>query len=159
MLALRGLLFSAAASTALLTNANADTPVSITYVPKSLAEASIASGPWTLHQAAGRNPHDASGIVPSIPTPYNPPTTEFGTPYAGYCMRGRVQTAQGFNPMQPYYFPFARPNGSWIQGFFDYRPRNQQESTVAAISTDLGKSWFFRRPGAGPEPVLPGGSD
>ena len=56
MLALRGLLFSAAASTALLTNANADTPVSITYVPKSLAEASIASGPWTLHQAAGRNP-------------------------------------------------------------------------------------------------------
>jgi hypothetical protein len=41
MLVFRGLLFSAAASTALLTNvnANADTPVSITYVPKSLAEA------------------------------------------------------------------------------------------------------------------------
>ena len=159
MLAFRGLLFSAAASTALLTNvnvnANADTPVSITYVPKSLAEASIAGGPWTLHQVAGRNPHDASGIVPSIPTPYNPPTTQFGTPYAGYCMRGRVQTAQGFNPMQPYYFPFARPNGSWIQSFFDYRPRNQQESTVAAISTDLGKSWFFEDQALGLNPYCP----
>src|SRR5215469_17017656 len=118
MLAFRGLLFSAAASTALLTNANADTPVSITYVPKSLAEASIAGGPWTLHQTAGRNPHDASGVAPpaGTKTPYNPPTTKFGTPYAGYCMRGQVQTAQGFNPMQPYYFPFARPIGWWIQG-------------------------------------------
>jgi hypothetical protein len=154
MLAFRGLLFSAAASTALLTNANADTPVSITYVPKSLAEASIAGGPWTLHQAAGRNPHDASGIAPpaGTKTPYNPPTTQFGTPYAGYCMRGRVQTAQGFNPMQPYYFPFARPIGWWIQGFFDYRPRNQQESTVAAISTDLGKSWFFQDQALGLNP-------
>ena len=119
MLAFRGLLFSAAAGTALLTNANADTPVSITYVPKSLAEASIAGGPWTLHQAAGRNPHDASGIAPpaGTKTPYNPPTTKFGTPYAGYCMRGPVQTAQGFNPMQPYYFPFARPVGWWIRAF------------------------------------------
>jgi len=43
MLAFRGLLFSAAAGTALLTNvnANAGTPVSITYVPKSLAEAIV----------------------------------------------------------------------------------------------------------------------
>ena len=52
------------------------------------------NGPWTLHQSVGRNRHDASGIVPSIPTPYNPPTTAFGTPYASYCLNGQVQTAK-----------------------------------------------------------------
>jgi hypothetical protein len=58
---------SAAAGIALLVSgsAGADTPVAITYVPKSLAEASIVDGPWTLHQSVGRNAHDASGIVPS----------------------------------------------------------------------------------------------
>ena len=101
------------------------------------------NGPWTLHQSVGRNRHDASGIVPSIPTPYNPPTTAFGTRYASYCVNARVQTAEGLNPMQPYYFPFVRENDGYIQGFFDYRPRKQQESVVTAISTDLGKSWFF----------------
>src|SRR6516165_644582 len=121
----RTLLFSGAAGVALLAsgNAGADTAVAITYVPDSLAEASIANGPWTLHSELGRNRHDASGIVPSIPAPYNPPTSKFGTPYASYCVGGQVQTAQGFNPMQPYYFPFVRPNSGWIQGFSDYRPQ------------------------------------
>src|SRR6516162_11503841 len=121
MLGFRVLLSSAAAGAALLTNVHARAdkpePVAITYVPNSLAEASIANGPWTLHSGLGRNRHDASGVLPSISKP------PFGTPYAGYCVGGQVQTAQGFNPMQPYYFPFVRPNGGWIQGFFDYRPR------------------------------------
>ena len=157
MRALRTLLFSTAAGAALLAhaNANADTPVAINYVPNSLAEAYIANGPWTLHSGLGRNPHDASGIVPTIPTPYNPPTTKFGTPYKNYCVGGQVQTAQGFNPMQPYYFPFVRPNSGWIQGFFDYRPRNEQESTVTAISTDLGKSWVFKDQALGLNPYCP----
>lgn len=46
--------------------------------------------------------------------------------------------------MQPYYFPFVRKNGQYLEGFFDYRPRNEQEATVAAISLDLGKSWVFK---------------
>jgi len=148
MLAFRIFLFSATAGVVLLTNvrANADKPVAITYVPNSLAEASIANGPWTLHSGLGRNTHDASGIAPpkGTKTPFNPPTTKFGTPYANYCVGGQVQTAQGFNPMQPYYFPFVRSNRGWIQGFFDYRPRNEQEATVSAISTDGGKSWIFK---------------
>ena len=136
----------AAAVVALLGNgyAGAHTPVEITYVAKSLAEASIVNGPWTLHQSVGRNRHDASGIVPSIPTPYNPPTTAFGTPYASYCLNGQVQTAKGLNPMQPYYFPFVRENDGYIQGFFDYRPRNEQESVVTAISTVWAKAGFSR---------------
>ena len=56
---LRTLLLSTAAGAALLANVNASagTPVAITYVPNSLAEATIANGPWTLHQMVGRNPH------------------------------------------------------------------------------------------------------
>ena len=154
----RALLLSTVISSVLVSiDASADPPVAIGYVKKSLAEASIAGGPWTLHQKLGRNPHDASGILPpsGTKTPFNPPTTQFGTPYSGYCANGQVQTAQGFNPMQPYYFPFVRPNDGRLQGFFDYRPRNQQEAVVAAISTDLGKSWFFQGEALGLNPYCP----
>jgi hypothetical protein len=118
-------------------------PVAIGYVEHSLTEASVAYGPWTLHQMAGRNRHDASGIVPPISTPYNPPTTAYGIPYNGYCTNGRIQTARGVNPMQPYYFPFVHGKDGYLEGFFDYRPRNEQEATVSAISLDWGKSWIF----------------
>ena len=184
MCALRTFLFSAAGGVALLSNvsASADTPVAITYLPKSLAEATIAHGPWTLHQKVGRNPHDASGILPpsTVTTPFNPPTTAYGTPYKNYCVNGRVQSAQGINPMQPYYFPFVRKNGKYgggffnygprneqeadsywqknseyLEGFFDYRPRNEQEATVAAISLDWGKSWIFEDEALGLNPYCP----
>src|SRR6516164_885485 len=128
MRTLSTLLFSGAAGVALLAsgNAGADTAVAITYVPDSLAEASIANGPWTLHSELGRNRHDASGIVPSIPAPYNPPTSKFGPPYASYCVGGQVQTARSCNAMQPYYLPFVRPDSGWMQMFFIYRPRNER---------------------------------
>ena len=48
-----------------------------------------------------------------------------------------------------------RPNTGWIQGFFDYRPRNEQESVVTAISTDLGKSWVFKDQALGLNPYCP----
>jgi hypothetical protein len=139
---------STAISVALLAsvsvNARADSP--ITYVPNSLAEATITNGLWTLHQGRGRNPHDASGIVPPIPTPYNPPTAAYSTPYKNYCLGDEVQTAQAINPLQPYYFPFVRKgNGKQLEGFFDYRPRNEDEATVTAISLDWGQSWIYRR--------------
>ena len=159
MRALRSLSLSAATGIALLAHgyAGADAQVAITYVPNSLAEASIVNGPWTLHSGLGRNRHDASGILPpaGTKTPFNPPTAQYGTPYANYCVRGQVQTAQGFNPMQPYYFPFVRPNSGWIQGFFDYRPRNEQEAVVTAISTDLGESWVFKDQALGLNPYCP----
>jgi hypothetical protein len=157
MRALSALMLSSTAGVALMAgvSATAAPSVAITYLPNSLAEAYIANGPWTLHSNLGRNRHDASGIVPPIPTPYNPPTTAYGTPYANYCVGGAVQTAQGYNPMQPYYFPFVRPNGGWIQGFFDYRPRNEQESTVTAISTDGGESWVFKGQALSLNPYCP----
>jgi len=77
------------------------------------------------------------------------------TPYKGYCVSGQVQTAQGVNPVQPYYFPFVRNNEEYLEGFFDYRPRNEQEATVAAISTDLGKSWIFKDEALGLNPYCP----
>src|SRR6516164_460380 len=90
MRAFRTSLLSAAAGAAVLANVNAraDTPVAITYVPHSLSEANIAGGPWTLHQMAGRNAHNASGILPpsGVTTPYDPPTTDYGTPYKNYCL-------------------------------------------------------------------------
>src|SRR6516225_6697455 len=152
----RTLLLSTAASAALLANVNAsaDTPLTISYVPHSLTEAAIAAGPWTLHQM-GRYPHDASGIVPPISTPYNPPTTAYGTPYKDYCIGGRMQTAEGVNPMQPYYFPFVRANDGYLEGFFDYRPRNEQEATVAAVSFDWGKRWVFTGEALGLNPYCP----
>jgi len=174
MRALPSFLFPAAAGVALLANVNAraDTPVAITYVPNSLAEATIADGPWTLHQRVGKNAHDASGILPppGTKTPFNPPTTKYGIPYKNYCVGGRVQTAQGLNPMQPYYFPFVRnkvgdregffddrprDDGGYLEGFFDYRPRNEQEATVAAISFDWGKSWIFKDEALGLNPYCP----
>jgi len=91
-----------------------------------------------------------------------------------------VQSAQGINPMQPYYFPFVRKSGnygggfsdhgprieqeatpSWskhaeyLEGFFDYRPRNEQEATVVAISPDWGKSWIFEGEALGLNPYCP----
>jgi hypothetical protein len=164
-----------ATSAALLPSVNAhdtaDNPVTIEYVRNSLAEATIADGPWTLHQKAGRNSHDASGILPpsGTKTPFNPATTQYGTPYKNYCVNDRVQSAQGVNPMQPYYFPFVRKSGKhgggfsdywnkdseYLEGFFDYRPRNEQEATVAAISLDWGKSWIFEGEAIGLNPYCP----
>jgi hypothetical protein len=66
-----------------------------------------------------------------------------------------VATAQGINPMQPYYFPFVRGNDDYLEGFFDYRPRNEQEATVAAISLDRGKSWIFTGEALGLNPYCP----
>ena len=88
--------------------------------------------------------HDASGIVPAagLTPPYNPAVS--GTPYADYCAPGGALTVNHEKSvMQPYYFPFVRRRGDVLEGLFDYRPRNEQEATVSAISTDWGASWIF----------------
>lgn len=55
----------------------------VAYVQNSLSEAIVTNGPWTQHQMAGINAHEASGIVPPISTLYSPPTAAYGTPYKG----------------------------------------------------------------------------
>jgi hypothetical protein len=139
---MKNALLGAALAVALVTPALADGP-SITYVPNSLMESTIISGPWALHEAASSFAHDASGIVPPSTQP-TPPYTGTGVPYAGYCSAsGEVAKNHGPSVMQPYYFPFVRARGPLLEGFFDYRPRNQQEAVVSAFSNDLGITWHF----------------
>ena len=137
----RSSLLSAVGVIILLHAAPASADPTISYVPNSLVQSVINHGPWTLHESTGRFQHDASGIVPTTP---GPPYENSGTPYADYCnpITGRPSINHGFSVMQPYYFPFVRRHGGILEGFFDYRPRNQQEAAVAAISNDWGASWI-----------------
>ncbi|MCC8966838.1 hypothetical protein H8A95_32065 [Bradyrhizobium sp. Pear76] len=140
------LLFGTAAAGVLLAAAStAHAGSTFSFVPDSLTESVIEHGPWTLHQSGRHFHHDASGIVPpgSLTPPYNPAL--YGTPYADYCSAsGETTINHGKSVMQPYYFPFVRRRGAVLEGLFDYRPRNEQEATVAAISTDWGATWQFR---------------
>ena len=73
-----------------------------------------------------------------------PPYAGSGFPYKGYCsVIGQVAVNYGLSVMQPYYFPFVRRSGPILEGFFDYRPRNEQEAVVTAISSDGGVTWTF----------------
>jgi hypothetical protein len=143
----------ASAAIALFAAAPASADPAISYVPNSLAESVINHGPWTLHESVANFVHDASGIVPTTP---GPPYSGSGTPYASYCSaNGKLSKNHGFSVMQPYYFPFVRRHGDILEGFFDYRPRNQQEAVVAAISTDEGASWHFRGEALALNPYCP----
>ena len=124
------------------------------YVPNSLVQSTIISGPWTLHESASSFAHDASGIVPPS-TQTMPPYVGTGMPYAGYCTpSGEVTKNHGPSLMQPYYFPFVRARGPLLEGFFDYRPRNQQEAAVSAFSNDWGVTWHFTGRSIGAQPLL-----
>ncbi len=140
---MKHLSFGMVSAIALLTVASAAQadPV-ISYVPNSLKQSVIERGPWTLHEQDRYWQHDASGIVPPS-SQTAPPYTGTGTPYAAYCSAGQVEVNHGRSVMQPYYFPFVRRKGDVLEGFFDYRPRNEEEATVSAISTDWGASWIF----------------
>jgi hypothetical protein len=131
----------------------------ISYVPNSLAQSVITNGPWTLHESVATFVHDASGIVPKTSNINpNPPPLYLGsgTPYASYCNgAGKVSKNHGVSLMQPYYFPFVRRRGDILEGFFDYRPRNQQEAVVAGISTDWGVSWIFKGEALALNPYCP----
>lgn len=150
----RLLLGTAAAGALLAAASTADAGPAISYIPNSLTESTIERGPWALHQS-GHHAHDASGIVPPS-TQTQPPYTGTGTPYADYCSSSGEHTVNyGKSVMQPYYFPFVRRRGHILEGLFDYRPRNEQEATVAAISTDWGASWIFRGKALALNPYCP----
>jgi len=96
----------------------------ITWSLKETAsEAYITGGPWTLEQSAASPDKRA----------------------AGYCKSGIQQANPGTERMQPYYFPYVTGANNKLQGIFDYRPRNIDEATVAAVSRDGGRSWQFQQ--------------
>jgi hypothetical protein len=139
---MKGTLVAVASVIALMaaSSASAAGPT-ITYVPGSLTQSKIINGPWTLHESTAAFAHDASGIVPHVP---GPPYSGTGTPYAGLCNAANTafQVNHGVSLMQPYYFPFvAKQDATTLVGYFDYRPRNQQEAFVEAFSDDGGVTW------------------
>ncbi len=96
----------------------------LTWTLKETAsEAYLTGGPWTLEQSAASPDKRA----------------------AGYCKGDTQQPNPGTERMQPYYFPFVTGFNNTLQGIFDYRPRNIDEATVAAVSTDGGRSWQFQQ--------------
>jgi len=91
------------------------------------ATVSIAGGPWTLEQSGAAN----------------------GLKSSGYCassdgVTGTQIANPGTERMQPYYFPFVVGQGSHLQGYFDWRPKDTDEGVVAASSDDGGKTWAFQ---------------
>jgi hypothetical protein len=87
------------------------------------AEAVVYGGPWTLGQSGAGT----------------------GAPSAGYCVNGVQQGNPDVEPMKPYYFPYTVGRGTFLQGYFDYRPKDDDEAIVAATSFDGGQSWVFQQ--------------
>jgi hypothetical protein len=86
--------------------------------------ASIKEWPWTLEQSGAANGLKSSGYCDgSSSNPIGNPGTE---------------------RMEPYYFPFVLGEGSKLQGYFDWRPKDTDEGVVAASSTDGGITWNFQ---------------
>ena len=87
-------------------------------------EAMIKGGPWTLEQ---------SGAA-------------VGLKSAGYCDASGKQIGNpGTERMQPYYFPTILGHGRYLQGYFDWRPKDIDEAVVAAVSNDAGYTWTFQQ--------------
>ncbi|MBV8055699.1 MAG: hypothetical protein JO071_10715 [Deltaproteobacteria bacterium] len=87
----------------------------------------ITGGPWTLEQSGAANGLKSSEYCASSDGITG---TEIGNP--------------GTERMQPYYFPFVVGQGSNLQGYFDWRPKDTDEAVVAARSSDGGETWTFQ---------------
>ena len=87
----------------------------------------ITGGPWTLEQSGAANGLKSSGYCASTDGVHG---TEIDNP--------------GTERMQPYYFPFITGQGSNLQGYFDWRPKDTDEAVVSAFSSDSGKTWTFQ---------------
>ena len=85
------------------------------------------------------------------------PSGAVGTPgpLSGYCGTGTFTTetagaparqpAGSTLPLAPAYFPHIQRNADGsLTGYFDYRPKDADESIVAGTSTDNGKSWTYQ---------------
>jgi hypothetical protein len=114
--------------------AEAETPMRWT-ADAAPAPVVIAGGPWTTTQLAASGEPDVLG------------KTLTHRNY-GYCApfgpNGARQRNPGTAPMSPYYFPHVLGTGRTLQGFFDWRDKDTNESIVAARSEDGGRTWLFQ---------------
>ncbi len=89
-------------------------------------------------------------VYPGATTPL--PSGDVGTPgpLQGYCLGGtnnetatvKAEPSSTDLPMSPYYFPYVVRNADGsLTGYFDYRPKDADESIVVAKSTDFGHTW------------------
>jgi hypothetical protein len=97
---------------------------------------------------------DVAGATDN-PAPYDTGFAGTPGPLSGYCTSGGPNPETGslsrepagaVLPMSPYYFPFVmrNPNDPFVlTGFFDYRPKDTDESLVVANSFNGGKTWHF----------------
>jgi len=104
-------------------------PVTWSMQGNAPVAASINGGPWTLAQ-----------LAPGNPNPPKVPNQSFG-----YGANFMTANAGKTSPMQPYYFGFIQGDGTNLQGYFDWRPKNINEGVVAANSTDGGLTWEFQQ--------------
>ena len=106
-----------------------------------VAEPNLAVVPGASSGTDGNSPYPA-GVVGSPGT------------LTGYCGPGSdTQTDTGSPvtqppgttlPLAPAYFPhIVRNSDGSLTGYFDYRPKDADETIVAATSTDNGKDWTY----------------
>jgi len=97
---------------------------------------------------------DVAGAT-NNPAPYDTGFAGTPGPLSGYCTSGGPNPETGslsrepagaVLPMSPYYFPFVMRNPNdprVLTGFFDYRPKDTDESLVVANSFDNGRTWHY----------------
>ncbi len=101
----------------------------------TVSQSQTASGPWKPNGA----PQVAS-VTNGVWTLGQGPAT-LGQPLNGYCANGALQTNSGTHLMQPYYFPFITGSGKALDGWFDYRVKDQDEAITHGVSSDGGLTW------------------
>ena len=117
------------------------TPGGPTTGAGATAEPNIAVYPGATSGTAGNSPYP-SGVV-GTPGPLD-----------GYCGTGSTSTESTGSPSRqptgttlpfsPAYFPhIVRNSDGSLTGYFDERPKDADESIVAARSTDNGKDWTY----------------
>src|SRR5262249_20325533 len=75
----------------------------------------------------------------------NPNPSKVTNKSFGYGANFGTANSAATSPMQPYYWPYITGQGTHLQGYFDWRPKDINEGVVAASSTDGGLTWQFQQ--------------
>jgi len=144
--------FCAVATSSILATAtlsNAQTVPTITWSSKDSGASTttnIIGGPWTLGN--GRVVPGTDGKGDETQT-LNYCGSNAVVGQAASTTRntsdGTINGTPSTNTFSPYYFPFIVSYGNYLQGYFDYRPKDTNEAIVAAYSTDGGNNWIFQQ--------------